>query len=200
MKHLSDEALVDLAEGGIDGGDHLAVCAVCRERVESTQQMMSVLLADRVPEPSPLFWEHLSNRVSRSIQDESAPAAPWRARFRWGWAVASATAVIIATLIIRSVPTPDSMALADRFASASGPGDARDRARAADDVSLAVTAADDPWQIVEDAAADLDLDAAVDAGIVIRGGSLDGELLMLSDQERRDLAQAIRGELNRSRL
>ena len=76
MKHLSDEAVVDLAEGGSAGRDHLATCGECRTRVESMQQTMEVLLGDHVPEPSPLFWEHLSNRVSRAIADEPAPSGP----------------------------------------------------------------------------------------------------------------------------
>jgi hypothetical protein len=199
MRHLSDEALVDLAEGGVSGRDHLDACRACRERVESMRQMMGVVLDDRVPEPSPLFWEHLSDRVGRAV-DEAAPASDWRGLSRWGWAVATAAAIMIAALIIRPARTPDLAALADPPAATSASQVARGSAGAANDVSWAVTAVDDPWQIVEGAAADLDLDAAVDAGIFMRGGSLDRELLMLSDQERHDLARAIQAELDRSRL
>ena len=197
MKHLSDEALVDLAENGINGHDHLDACAACQERVESMRQMMGVLLDDRIPEPSPLFWEHLSKRVGRAL-DEGTPASHWRALFRWGWAAATVAAISIAALIIRPARTPESAALADPPAATLASQVAQDSAGAANDVSWAVAAVDDPWQIVEGAAADLDLDAAADAGIFMRGGSLDRELLMLSDQERRDLARAIQAELDRS--
>jgi hypothetical protein len=63
-----------------------------------------------------------------------------------------------------------------------------------------VAATDESWQIVEGAAAELDVEAVADAGIFLRDGSLDRELLMLSDRERHELARGIRAELDRSRL
>jgi hypothetical protein len=199
MKHLSHEALVDLAEGGVGGHDHLDVCVTCRERVESMRQMMGILATDHVPEPSPLFWEHLSRRVDRALDEVPSPW-DWGAVLRWGWVAATAAAIIvIAVLVGGPAQTPESTAAAAQPGVTTATGVAVEDANA-DAVSWTVAAADDSWQIVEGAAADLDLETAVEAGIFIRRGSLDRELLMLSDQERSDLARAIRAELDRLRL
>jgi hypothetical protein len=82
----------------------------------------------------------------------------------------------------------------------SSPQVGHDNAGNADDVSWALADAGESWQIIEGAAADLDLKAAQDAGIFVRAGSIDRQLLMLSDQERRDLVRVIQAELDRSRL
>lgn len=204
MKHLSNEALVDLAEGGTTGLEHLEACQVCRECVQSMRHMMRVLQDDSVPEPSPLFWERLSDRISRAAAGEVTPRADWlwalgrKPLLRWSWGLAAIAALTITVLIMRPVRSPDTGAGRSRALSSSPAG--QGSAAAADEFSWAATAADESWQIVEGAAADLDVEAAADAGIFLREGSLDRELLMLSDQDRRDLARAIQTELDRSRL
>ena len=200
MTHLSREALVDLAEGGTAGRDHLDACAACRARVDSMRQMMGVLQNDRVPEPSPLFWEHLADRISRAVVEQATPTPDWRVLWRWSWGLTAVAGIIIAALVMRSIRIPESPAVADRSAAASVSQAAREIVGAANDVSWAVAGSDDLWEIVESAAAGLDVEAAVDAGILVREGSLDRELLMLSDQERQDLARAIQAELDRARL
>ena len=208
MKHLSEEALVDLAEGGKTGLDHLENCAVCRARVQTMRHTMGVLQADRVPEPSPLFWGHLSDRINRAVVGEATPkAADWlRAlgdrlwavqRLRWSWGLATVAAIMIAAFIMSPLRSPGPVTGRSAANSSPLPGQAN---AAAEDLGWASAAADESWQIVEGAAADLDLEAVGDAGIFVRAGSIDRELLMLSDQERRDLAGAIRIELDRSRL
>ena len=202
MKHLSDEALVDLAEGKTAGLEHLDACSVCRERVRSMRHMMRALQDDAIPEPSPLFWEHLSDRISRAV-GERTPAAGWlwahnlTPVLRWSWGLATVAAIIIAAFVMRPLRSPGTVA--DRSISISSSGSGQRNVAAGEDVGWAVAAADQSWQVVESAAVDLDLEAAADAGIFVREGSLDRELLILSDQERLDLARAIRTELDRSR-
>lgn len=220
MKHLSNEALVDLAEGGTTGLEHLGACPVCRERVQSMRHLMRALQDDRVPEPSPLFWERLSDRISRAAAGEATSGAGWlwtlgyrlwavprgsgrkpkayslKSIPRWSWASAAVAALIVAVLIMRPLRSPDTAA--DRPGAASSSPAGQGSVAAADDVSWVVAGTDESWQIVEGAAAELDVEAAADAGIFLREGSLDRELLMLSDRERRELARAIRAELDRS--
>lgn len=204
MKHLSEKTLVDLAEGGTTGREHLEACPVCRERVQSMRRLMQVLQDDRVPEPSPLFWDHLSDRINRAAVGETTPrVADWpgahslRPILRWSWGLATVAAIVIAVLIMRPVRSPETGS--DRSGAGSPSPAGQGSVAAAGDVSW-VAAPDESWQIVEEAAAELDSEAAADAGIFLRDGALDRELLMLSDRERRDLARAIRAELDRSRL
>jgi len=59
--------------------------------------------SDDVPEPSPLFWEHFSNRVRAATSAEAAAPSP---RFGWrGWAtMASALVAFVMVLIFRHLP------------------------------------------------------------------------------------------------
>jgi len=201
MKHLSDDVLVDLAEGGRTGFDHLETCAVCRARVQAMRQTMGLLQADRVPEPSPLFWDHLSERVARAVREEAIPPGSWWTVARWNWSVAAAAAIIVAVVVIIPIQRKRGSVTGSDFSVAiSSPRAGHDNAGNADDVSWALADAGESWQIVEGAAADLDLKGTQDAGIFVRAGSIDRELLMLSDQERRDLVRVIQAELDRSRL
>ena len=175
MKHLSEEALVDLIEGGTAGLDHVETCVMCRGRVQTMRQMMGLLQDDRVPEPSPLFWAYLSKRISRALSEESLPTRHRWTVPRWSWGLAAIAAIVIAVLIV-------------------GPMRKRPASNTAANQSVATSSG----QVVEGAIDDLDLDAAPEAGIFVRPGSIDRELLMLSDQERSDLARVIQAELNGS--
>src|SRR5262245_56930878 len=87
--HPNAAELLDLA----DGRDrekwalHLEGCDVCRRQVADLADTMRAARAVNVPEPSPLFWEHLSARVRASVPDEPTPS--WIERWfpvdRWVW-------------------------------------------------------------------------------------------------------------------
>jgi hypothetical protein len=89
--HLSDVELVDLAEGARpeSSAPHLRTCDRCRQQVLELRRMMSAAAAVPVPEPSPLFWEHFSDRVRDAVVVEAA------APRRWWQGVASARRVLI---------------------------------------------------------------------------------------------------------
>ena len=63
--HLKDDELVDLAEGARpeSSAPHLASCEPCRRQVRDLRALMSVAAGVDVPEPSPLYWDHMSARV-----------------------------------------------------------------------------------------------------------------------------------------
>src|SRR5688572_25542232 len=69
MRHLNEEELIDLAErtGAERSVPHLESCEQCRQQVADLRAMMSAVAEVEVPEPSPLFWEHLSARVSADV-------------------------------------------------------------------------------------------------------------------------------------
>ena len=97
MGHLSrDERLLAL-DGALDGTRHahLAGCAACRTDVETLGRVLMRVRAVDVPEPSPLFWDHLAARVGDAIAREPAPVAArgwWSPRLAWAAAAVVLTA------------------------------------------------------------------------------------------------------------
>ncbi|MCX6552588.1 MAG: hypothetical protein NTY02_16555 [Acidobacteria bacterium] len=96
MKHLSPAQLVDVVEG--TAGDtltaHCAGCPACRTKADELRATLAVTSANEVPEPSPLFWDHLSARVARAVRDEPVPGAWWQ-RWTWQWVPLSAAAMVL---------------------------------------------------------------------------------------------------------
>jgi hypothetical protein len=86
MRHLTSDEFVDLAERARDDASmpHLAGCDVCRQQLADLRAIVAVG-ADAlrsVPEPSPLFWDHLSARVRDDVRSEKLPArASWLDRW-----------------------------------------------------------------------------------------------------------------------
>lgn len=125
MGHLTSEQFVDLAEGTCDEASvpHVLACEVCRRQLADLRLMLASAAAapvrnirsvgnagssksdlsdgadiSDVPEPSPLFWDHLSARVRDAVASEGVPP---RATSPWSWprvalgAVAGAFALAI---------------------------------------------------------------------------------------------------------
>src|SRR5258708_31627248 len=74
--HLNADELVDLAEGAQpeSSARHLAACPQCRARLDDLRAMMSAVAGVDVPEPSPLFWDHFSQRVHDAVASEEGDA------------------------------------------------------------------------------------------------------------------------------
>ena len=97
MSHLSrDERLLAL-DGALEATrqTHLASCAACRTDVETLGRVLARVRAVDVPEPSPLFWDHLAARVGDAIAREPAPVPErgwWSPRLAWAAAAVVVTA------------------------------------------------------------------------------------------------------------
>jgi hypothetical protein len=109
--HLSADQLVDLAEGTQpeSAAPHLASCAVCRRQLADMRAMMSVAADVEMPEPSPLFWDHLSARVGEAIAAEQTPRRSWIGAMSWPRLVAplaSAAALVLIALVVFSSRGP----------------------------------------------------------------------------------------------
>src|SRR5258705_10923481 len=74
--HLNADDLVDLAEGARpeSSAPHLAACPQCRAHLEELRGTMSAIADVDVPEPSPLFWDHFSQRVHDAVATEAMDA------------------------------------------------------------------------------------------------------------------------------
>src|SRR6185436_3564787 len=79
VRHLKDEELVDIAEGTRpeSSAPHLGGCDSCRTQLHELRAMMSAAQEVDVPEPSPLFWDHLSSRVHEAVAADGEPRRAW---------------------------------------------------------------------------------------------------------------------------
>jgi len=190
--HLNTEELVDIAEGTrLEASmPHLAACEPCRAQLRDLRAMMSSAQEVEVPEPSPLFWDHLSSRVHDAVVD--VRLEPSRFTFvasRWfQTGVVVAAGVLLAVAVnLRApapapLPAPPSMAIAEVSVPAELLSDV-----ATDDASLTLVAS------LTD---QVDLETAREAGLAPRG-SADHAVTHLSDGELRELGRLLREELAR---
>lgn len=105
--HLKNDEIVDLVDGGgrlgRERAAHVRRCKLCRDQVQELQTVMDEVTDVPVPEPSPLFWDHLSQRVSEAMVDDGGVS--W-GRFReWHWslshlATAAATAAVVFGVVV----------------------------------------------------------------------------------------------------
>jgi hypothetical protein len=202
-RHLSNldlaAALDERRRGGVNPrrAAHLARCPRCRAELDALERLWRRLEADRVPEPSPLFWEAFSARVNDAIAREPAPAggrARWLADLSWPARLA-ATAALVALVVAAAAIVERTRD--DRVGTpvASGPAIApapRDEAPGPE------APADDGLLLVAEAA-QLDWDLAVAAGLAPRRDAAEWALLQLSDDERRELARLLHEELSNTR-
>jgi hypothetical protein len=204
MNHLTHDEVLGAAESPrVQSAQarHLAECASCREAVESLRAVLARAAEDRLPEPSPLFWDHFSARVSEAVRDEasSRESSSWLPRLRrplTTWAmVAAALVLVLVTVVWRATlhaPSP------------LGPQPVPSTvASSASSVDLPPTPADNPdadarWAVVRIAAEDLKWEDVRDAGIAAAPGAAEGVALELSADERSELARLLARELKRN--
>jgi hypothetical protein len=194
--HLTSEELVDIAEGTRSEASaaHLAGCDPCRAQLSDLRAMMSAAADVDVPEPSPLFWDHLSSRVSAAIAAEApgTQLAPSRELFRTLFgsrtlqlAVALAASLLIVVLVNgrRTVPAvveAPGLTIADAVADPLGV--------AAD--------GDDSLTLVASLTDGQDLETVREAGLAPRG-SAEHAVTHMSDGELRELRRLLKEELTR---
>src|SRR5258706_6308120 len=109
MSHLSPDVLLDLAEGlqPEEREPHLGVCEICRREVADLRRTLATAASAEVPEPSPLFWDHLSARVKTAIERGEEPEpSPWTLA-AWSWRLAAGVSTAVVVLAGRvALPTP----------------------------------------------------------------------------------------------
>jgi hypothetical protein len=209
MRHLSrDEMLAALdsasrAQGDLARSAHLSSCDICRERVNALQEVIARISHVEVPEPSPLFWDHLSERVREAVTVEHASRPSRLAAFAWirrgsgtpsrsTWAASlvAVVAVVAVALVITQrtgQPIPQSinaeMAPADFTSS---------------DLSALGSAQDDPtWALMGDLASQVEWDSASEAGFVVTPGSAERALGGMSREEQQTVVELLEQEIQK---
>lgn len=188
MDHLKPEEVVDIAEGARaeSSAAHLLTCDICRAQVREMRAMLTAVAGAHVPEPSPLFWDHLSTRVRDAVAAEP-PRRAWADLWTWPRALVPA-AVGIAVVVAVIVGSRPSGGPGPAPAVAINTGNNVDALDTPDDASL---------NFVADLTMSLDWDAASEAGLTA-GGSAEHAVTHLQDAELRELARLIKEEVARS--
>ena len=188
MTHLTSDEMVDAVEGapGSSGHRHLATCESCRREVDRLGGTLAAAREASIPEPSPLFWEHFSNRVRQAIADEPA-VRPWPLWLRWPVLVPLAALGLLVIALITAVPlTPRSTAPA--IATIATPSSDPE----------ADAAIDAAWAFILESVGPLDVDMAHEAGIVSGPGEAERAVLQLTDAEQVELVRLLQQELTRA--
>jgi hypothetical protein len=169
-RHLSDESLLRLAQGGEADGEraHVLACARCATRVEEAREGLTLARRADVPEPSPLYWEAMRRRIEQRIAEEPrrSPAWAWLAPV-----LATAAAVAVVALTTGRAHAPAALPSPTLPAWSALPP-------AEDDASL---------EVLEGVAI-----ADGDLGTLDEGRDLSAFLVGLSDEESRALADSLR--------
>lgn len=188
MTHLTPDEFVDAVEGALapERQGHLEACHACREEAGRLAAMLREAESADVPEPSPLFWDHFSARVSAAVAAETAPSSGWLpawCRLPVLAPVASLALVVLALAVAFPSPAPLPRALA---------------ATAGEPLPFDEAMADDgSWQLVTDVVATVDWDTVREAGLVPGPAAMDRAVAALSDSEQAELVRLLRAEINR---
>jgi hypothetical protein len=191
MPHLSPAQLLDVAEGTRTNREfpHLESCAVCARQLDDLRTAISAASEVKVPEPSPLFWDHLSARIRTAVAEDqpTARSSAWFGHAWWQWAAVAAALGAVLLVIwpgALRVSTPDPTAAAAVSSVDSTP--AEDVRAFDDDPALALLA---------DLSAGLDWDAASEAGLLPAEGTVDTIVFALSAEERAELHRLLQEAL-----
>ena len=183
--HLTPEELLDVAEGtrSIASAPHLEKCEACRQQLDELRDVMVSLEID-VPEPSPLFWDHLSARVREAVAADHGRARSWFGFRRWSGGLAAAmTVVVVAIAVSLSTRTPTPAVTHVPTSVVAEP---------VAEVGSSPTG-DDPSVIrLGDLAGGLDWDSAAEVGITMEVGAADSAVAELSEAERIELQRLLR--------
>jgi len=192
--HLTPEELIDVAEGGPAGtaDPHLQTCEVCRHQIVTLRATMSAAADLEVPEPSPLFWDHLSQRVRDAVAAEESPRTTFPA---WGralsgswraWAIAGVAAAVMISIYMTAPRTLAPAFGARRIALSQAP---LEPFGAVDDPSLTLFA---------DLTEQMGAEAITETGWSSQVGAADEVVASLSDDERLELQRLLKEELAKS--
>jgi hypothetical protein len=198
--HLTSGELIDLAERTREESSdpHLQSCNACRQELAVLRSAMSAAAEVEVPEPSPLFWKHLSERVHDAVAAEGAPSsrflAPgWAMALSWwrGWAVAGVAAAVMISIYV-TTPLPADPAPDTQDMSVVPPE------LEAIPLPLAGIADDPSFALVADLTSQMDAAAFDETGWTSHAGAVDEAVDALTDDERVELQRLLEEALAQS--
>jgi len=185
MTHLTSDELLDAMEGllGAERQAHLSSCAECQRQLAGLSGVLGEARQVSVPEPSPLFWQHFSQRVSRAI-DEAPSTGGWPAWLRWQVLLPLGAVALVLLALTVSIPKRH-----------GGLG----VVNIADESVTGATAGGDSWVAFADLVGDVDLDTAAAAGMIVKPDLVEQAVLELTAEEQQELTRLLRAELQRAK-
>jgi hypothetical protein len=217
--HLTPEELIDSRERQLAPARqaHAADCAVCRAKLAQLDEVLRDVAAVDIPEPSPLFWDHLSARIRDRVAHEPPPAAAvdnplsrlgdwltgwspgWITRPRWAFAaILVALCASLGWLGWSELRRGGSAPVAEpRIASAPR---AVPETAAPDAIAATAASADDvdgEWALMLQMAEDVSWDEADGSALYVRPAAVDHALVELTAEERDRLLQLVEADLAR---
>ena len=198
MGHLSSADFVDLLDGvrSDASAQHLSECDRCRREIARLREVMAAATSIEVPEPSPLFWDHLSARVQEAVAQEVPGAGQWRGRASLfgGWWIRAAAGVAACALVIAAAVTLGSRPDVPR-PLAQPAGVQPDPAAL---TTLPALPDDGSFGLVADFGGTLEWDDLREQmAVSAHPGRLDGGVGELDSGERRELERLLKEELAR---
>jgi hypothetical protein len=177
-EHLRHEELIDALDGmpSVPVRRHLDGCAACRAELAGLEATLHEAREVEVPAPSPLFWDHFSNRVREATAAESVtpPGAWWRGWWRPGLVAAAAGALVLGIVL---KPTPPAAPTPASVVS-----------------SVGALPDDGSWGLVMGLASELDATDVREAARP-REGTADAMIAELTEAQRAELARLLREDI-----
>ena len=195
-RHLTNEELIDLAEGmrAEETVPHIQTCERCRQQVVDLRATLSTAADLEVPEPSPLFWDHFSERVRQAVAAEASTRqttsrGTWSLRFAIPLSMLAGAALAVLFLAggradRAGVPATSNAAATPAEMYTLDPA----ALEADDDLPLSLMA-----DLVE--SADMDADDAREAGLSVSTDATERAVAALTEDEQRELERLLREEL-----
>ena len=189
MTHLTADELIDGVEGSLapERHAHLAACDVCRRELAALSAVLGDAKQISVPEPSPLFWQHFSERVRTEVDSEGLPGTGLMPAW-WRWQVllpVGAFALVLLALMI-AVPKPAPPTTEKVWTELKL-------------TPIEELAGDENWMIVANLVGALDWDTASEAGVTVKPGAADQAVLQLTAEEQQELTRLLKAELMRAK-
>lgn len=186
MNHFTSDELIDAMEGTLDATrqSHLDACGECQRAMADLSGVLREARQLDVPEPSPLYWRHFSERVRAAIVADAPASAAWGRWLRWPVLAPLGALTLLVLAFNLSVPEPT--------VAPDPPVAVNDMVEA--DVALA----GDGWVLVADLVGAIDWETARETGLIVEPGAADRAALELSPEEQQELTRLLRVELQRA--
>lgn len=185
-RHLSPDEFVSAIDEALPSPRqaHLASCESCRDELSRVIALVGEVSSVSVPEPSPLFWNHFSERVRLATGEVPLPngSAVWRRAWKPLGAIAALAAAVALVVVFRPVPVPDRPAASVSAANAQAQ-------RVVGELEE-----DGTWDLVVGLAAEADW-ADVRQVVVPRSGTADTLIDELTAEQREALVRLLQAEI-----
>ena len=188
MTHLTSDELIDAMEGMLaaERQAHLASCDACQRQLAELSSVLNEAKQVSVPEPSPLFWQHFSDRVRTSIDNEGVPGTGVMPAW-WRWQVLAPVGALALVILALMIAVPKQEPAAEKIWT---------------DLKLTPVeelTADENWMIVASMVGALDWDTATAVGVTVEPDAADQAVLQLTAEEQQELTRLLKAELMRAK-